>query len=257
MRKIIDFHTHPFCRETENICIYKDDMKAEGDYFRRDLENAGIMHICGSVIEPNAYQLEQGFEPFRCLNREALEKSRLLNGFYTPGIHVHPSFIKESCEELEIMYANGVKLVGELVPYMHCWSDYSCREFGKILEAIEAFHMVVSFHSMEDDQMEKMIADHPGVIFVAAHPGGGDKYKLHIERMKKYKNIYLDLSGTGLFRYGMLKHGVETVGAERFLFGTDYPVCNPAMYVRAVEFEHICDTDKEKIFHENAEQLLF
>lgn len=256
MRKIIDFHTHPFYREEENTCFYKESMAFEKDFFEKDLREAGISHICGSIIEFKAYQLKYGFEPFRVLNQEALEKWQQWNDFYTPGIHVHPEFVKESCEELEKMHTKGVKLIGELVPYMHGWSDYSCKGFSEILDVAENFEMVVSFHSMDNEQMEKMIVSHPNVTFVAAHPGERDNYLLHIERMKKYKNVFLDLSGTGLFRYGMLKYGVEKVGADRFLFGTDYPICNPSMYINAVEFEHISENAKEAIFHENAERLL-
>ena len=169
---------------------------------------------------------------------------------------MHPKYIKGSCDELEYMKQQGVTLVGELVPYLHDWSDYSCKGFSEILDTIEQLGMTVSFHSMDDVQMDAMIAKHPKVTFVAAHPGDREKYALHLERLKKYPNAYLDLSGTGLFRYGMLKYGVNAVGAERFLFGTDYPITNPHMYVQAVEFERISEEDKELIFYKNAKRLL-
>lgn len=256
MRKIIDFHTHPFCKDSENTCMYKESLLFDENFFEKDLKAAGVSHICGSVIEPKTYQLDYGFEPFRVLNREALQLSETMKGYYTPGIHVHPSFIKQSCEELEYMHSKGVNLIGELVPYMHSWSDYSCKGLSEILDVAESFGMVVSYHSMDDNQMEQMIAAHPKVVFVAAHPNEKNNYLLHIERMKKYSNAFLDLSGTGLFRYGMLKYGVEKVGVERFLFGTDYPICNPSMYIHAVEYEHISEDAKEAIFHGNAERLL-
>ena len=102
-----------------------------------------------------------------------------------------------------------------------------------------------------------MIAQNPQVTFVAAHPGQREDFLKHLERLKKYENAYLDLSGTGLFRYGMLRYGIETVGASKFLFGTDYPIVNPGMYVEAVRFEHISEKDREMIFSENAKRLLF
>lgn len=256
MQKIIDFHVHPFVKEAQNTCFYKNSLSFENNLFERDMKEAGITQICGSVIDFAGIKEEEGFEPFRALNRDALKKREEWGDFYIPGVHVHPAFVKESCEELEYMVGKGVKLVGELVPYMHGWSDYSCKGFSEILDCIEQLGMVVSYHSIDDAQMEKMIREHPNVTFVAAHPNEKDKYLLHIERMKKYQNAYLDLSGTGIFRYGMLKHGVDEVGAERFLFGTDYPITNPLMYVKAVEFEKISHEAKELIFHKNAERLL-
>jgi len=78
----------------------------------------------------------------------------------------------------------------------------------------------------------------------------------HLEILKKYDNAYLDLSGTGIFRYGMLREGIRQVGDEKFLFGTDYPIINPGMYVQAVCFEHISDKSRENIFYKNAERIL-
>lgn len=256
MRKIIDFHVHPFYERSELTCFYGNSFHFDNDFFKKDLEEAGIAAVCGSVISFEGIKTTDGFDAFYRLNRHALKMKEMWGDFYIPGVHVHPAFVKESCEELEFMKSQGVKLVGELVPYLHDWSDYACQGFDEILDVIGQLNMVVSFHSMDDTQMEMMIAAHPRVTFVAAHPGDREKYALHLERMKRYPNAYLDLSGTGLFRYGMLKHGINTVGAERFLFGTDYPITNPHMYVQAVEFEKISEDDKDLIFYKNAKRLL-
>ena len=73
----------------------------------------------------------------------------------------------------------------------------------------------------------------------------------------------LDLERAGIgkvcgsvIRYGLLASAVKTVGADRILFGTDYPISNPRMYVQAVLGEHISEEDMEQIFFRNAEKLL-
>ena len=171
---------------------------------------------------------------------------------------MHPDFVDESIAEIEEMYAQGIRLIGELVPYLHGWSDYSNRNLSKILDAAGERHMVVSFHTMldEQDEMTRMVLEHPDVTFVAAHPGDKAVYIKHLERMELCGNLYLDLSGTGIFRYGSIAYGVERVGSERFLFGTDYPICNPRMYVQAIYQEPISEADRENIMHRNAERLL-
>ena len=78
----------------------------------------------------------------------------------------------------------------------------------------------------------------------------------HLEWLEELPNYHLDLSGTGLFRHAMLTYGVGRVGAERFLFGSDYPTCSPGMNVGGVEYEAITDREKELIFAENAKRLL-
>lgn len=74
--------------------------------------------------------------------------------------------------------------------------------------------------------------------------------------MKKHENLCLDLSGTGLFRYGVLKYLIREVGADRILFGTDYPICNPRMYVEAIYGEEITEEERELVFHGNVERIL-
>ena len=105
--------------------------------------------------------------------------------------------------------------------------------------------------------MDKMIKEHKSLKFVAAHPGEYKEFIRHLERMKMSENYYLDISGTGLFRHGMLRHAIDSVGKERIIFGTDFPVCNPAMYIGGVVNDiSISDEEKEYILGKNAKKLL-
>ena len=167
---------------------------------------------------------------------------------------MHPDYVEESCKEIDYAVENGVKLIGELVPYAHGWSDYSCPGFSEILDYLEGKDMVVSLHTMDQEQMEQMALAHKNITFVFAHPGEGAKVGKHIEIMKKCDNVYLDLSGTGLVRYGILRKFVKEVGAERILFGTDYPICNLKMYIAGVLGEKITEDEKELILSKNAKR---
>lgn len=92
--------------------------------------------------------------------------------------------------------------------------------------------------------------------FVFAHPGQRSSVEKHIEIMKKYDNVFLDLSGNGLHRYGVVKYIADNVGSDRILFGTDYPIGNLQMYVASILGEKISDEDKKLIFGKNAKMLL-
>jgi predicted TIM-barrel fold metal-dependent hydrolase len=117
--------------------------------------------------------------------------------------------------------------------------------------------MVVNFHSMDEDQMDAMVRKHPSTVFVAAHPGEYNNFLRHLNRMKMSENYHLDLSGTGLFRHGMLRRGIDECGAERFLFGSDFPTCNPAMFLGGVLLDtDISEEEKRLILAENAKRLL-
>ncbi len=250
--RIIDFHIHPYLKETENLRFYPNGDRPEEIQSR--LNTSGITHVCGSVI---SHDLSLSVWQ---LNEIALKIRELWGDFYTPGFHIHPAQIERSLEEIRRMDQLGVRLMGEVVPYMHGWNDFARTnyfdEMDVLLGEAEKRSMVFSFHTDWAWQMDDMIKQHPSLPFVAAHPGERAGLQNHIDRMRKYENSYLDISGTGILRLGMLEYLVDSVGADRILFGTDYPISNHDLYVHVVRTARIKDADKEKIFHENAERLL-
>ncbi len=261
--KVIDFHTHPFKTEKTIVCAHKDFVNFSMENTVRDLKGMGFDMICGSVVKSTKGKTM--WESLKALNDEALELRDAYKGFYYPGFHVHPLYKKESIQEIERMNKLGVKLIGELVPYVHDWSDYSCSAFHEILECAEHYNMVLNFHSngtepdkpFLQEQMDDMVRAHKNLVIVAAHPGEYASFMNHMRRMEMSENYYCDLSGTGIFRHGMLRHGIDLFGKERFLFGSDYPCCNPAMFLGGVALDYtISEEEKEFIFHKNAERLL-
>ncbi len=255
--EIIDFHTHPFVDEKTNICWHREFCNMSKDNTIDVFKKLGVSKICGSVIENSLSNTASGWDKIKSSNDTALKLWEYYGDFYVPGFHIHPDFVEESLKEIDCMHQKGIKLIGELVPYLDGWSDYSCEEFSVLLDSAGKHNMIVSFHSMGDDEMDKMVKEHPDVIFVAAHPGEYTSFMRHVERMKYSENYYLDLSGTGIFRYGMLRHAIDAFGADRILFGSDYPTCNPGMFIGGVLFDNLLtDNEKEKIFATNAKKLL-
>lgn len=255
--EIIDFHTHPFTERENNICSHTDfcNMSVNGTY--EMFSKLGVSKICGSVISGSRRENETAWDKIKRNNDTALRLREIYGDFYIPGFHIHPDFIEESIAEIHRMKALGVKLIGELVPYMDSWSNYARPDLSVILDEAEKCGMVVNIHSDGEDEMDELVKRHPGLTVVAAHPGEYGEFMRHLERMKMSENYYLDLSGYGIFRHGMLKHGIDEFGAWRFLFGSDYPTCNPAMYLGGVLLDTLIkDEEKEKIFSLNAKMLL-
>lgn len=254
--EIIDFHTHPFVDDNSNICVYKESFKMKSSDMKPYLNSCGISHIAGSVLHKDADSFGSTFERLIASNRDALRLSEELCGFYSPGFHIHPDHVDESIEEIRFMAGRGVRLIGELVPYMEGWEGYSHKGLLPILREAARESMTVSFHTMCLETIEDMIAAHPNVRFVAAHPGENSQVCFHVDLMKKYPNYYLDISGTGVFRYHAMKYVIEQVGCDRLLFGTDYPVCNPGVYVGGIFAEDFSDCELEHILSLNAKNLL-
>ena len=216
-----------------------------------------ISKICGSVICGDRADDTNAWQKIKRNNDEAFKLKQLYGDFYVPGFHIHPDFIEESIAKMDWMTKNGFSLIGELVPYSDGWNNYSSPEFSCLLDEAGKRDLVVSFHSQGEDEMNKMVQGHPDVVFVAAHPGEYRELMQHIERMKQNENYFLDLSGTGMFRYGMLRRIIDTVGVDRILFGSDYPICAPAMFLGGILFDNtLRDSEKEKILALNAKKLL-
>lgn len=61
---------------------------------------------------------------------------------------------------------------------------------------------------------------HPDVDFILAHIGGGGDWRHTLAVVRPHRNVYLDLSGSGVDG-GMLEACVSAAGADRLLWGTD------------------------------------
>ena len=251
MRRIFDFHLHPFIDVKSRIGSYQAPSDARA--FVEHLQRVGITECAGSVIQRTD---GTDFNKIRALNDEALRFRDMFPDFYHPGFHILPNFIDESIKELDRLRAEGSRLIGELVPYSMGYDKYMHPSLLPVWEYAQGMRMVVSIHSMDIQDMESLIASYPKLIVVMAHPGEFAALSSKIDILQKYDNAYLDICGTGLFRYNMLSYTVKKVGAERILFATDYPTCNAAMQVAAVNYEDITDNDRDAIFHNNAKRLL-
>jgi len=67
-------------------------------------------------------------------------------------------------------------------------------------------------------------------------------------------NLYVDTMG---FWPSMLKQLLEVFGADRILFGSDYPAVpiSPAEHIALIESLELSDPQQNAIFHQNATQL--
>ena len=125
-RKVIDFHTHPYRKRGEFMGMYGEHFYLEPEQMPEDLAEAGISVFCGSVIDSDHRGAMESFDRVREVNDAALELREKFGDIYVPGFHVHPAFLKESLAEVERMHREGVRLVGELVPYLQGWQHAGC-----------------------------------------------------------------------------------------------------------------------------------
>ncbi len=98
--------------------------------------------------------------------------------------------------------------------------------------------------------------EYPDVPIILGHSGGQSKgYREAIEAVKECPNLYLDLTGS-IITGTWVERMVEAVGAERILYGTDFPFIDPFYEFGKVCYTRISEEDKEKILGLNAAKII-
>ena len=100
---------------------------------------------------------------------------------------------------------------------------------------------------------ERVIAEHPNTTFVLGH-SGALQHEEAIRFAERYSNAWFDLSCLGL---EALRQVVDSVPADRLLYGTDWPFYHQSLTLARVLIATDGDTAlRRAILHENAVRLL-
>lgn len=117
----------------------------------------------------------------------------------------------------------------------------------------------VLFHCGDDPyttpQTLRLAAEEvPGCAVVLGHMGGYLHVEDAIEAAAACPNLYLE---TSAMPYpAQIARAVERIGAERVLFGSDGPGCNPALELAKVRSAGLTGPDEAAVLGENAVRLL-
>lgn len=261
--EIIDFHTHPYMQPEQNSFYYRDNCNMQFETTLRVMDSLGISKFCGRPLAPaidRNCSKEEKVSRLYAINNTAIQLKEIYGERYVAGFNVTPMCVMESCEEIERMHKKGVRLIGELSPYLDGWVDMQAsKQFYEILELAKKYDMIVNLHDeiIYADDIDKLLKENKGVKFVIAHPNAFSKLDRNIARMKANDNVYIDLSGNGIFYNGVTRTLIDEVGVDRILFGSDYPICSLGAFAGSVVFDpFLTDAEKEKILNKNAKQLL-
>ncbi len=250
--EIIDCHWHPAPDATTwtNRFLPFCGIAAQID----DLRRAGIRRACGAPIRK---QDVASFADIRELNDSALALRDRFTDFYIPGIHVHSHFPDESCAEIERCAALGVRWIGELVGYMMGFGEeFDTPSALTVMRTAAARNMVVNIHCGDVEVVARLCRAVPDLRVVLAHPGaGGNDILPRVAAVAAHRHLYLDISGSGIDRYGMIRTAIDKAGKAKVLFGTDYPINNPAVYVNGAGFEPLNAAERDALFNGNFRRL--
>lgn len=116
------------------------------------------------------------------------------------------------------------------------------------------------------DRLHRVLSDIPELVVVGAHMGGWDNWDYACERLAGHRNLYVD-SSSSIAAAGK-HHGlvpevvyldrdratrlIRAWGADRVIFGTDYPMWSPEADVEAFFDLDLADAERRAILWDNA-----
>ena len=106
-------------------------------------------------------------------------------------------------------------------------------------------------------RMANVLRAFPKLTAIGAHFGGWSEWDDAVEFLTGFENFYVDTSSS-LYAVSpeRARELIDAFGAERVLFGSDYPMWDPAEELAALNKVALSESEKELIFHKNIERIL-
>jgi hypothetical protein len=192
-------------------------------------------------------------------NREVARYVEKSKGRFVGACVVNPQFIDEALKEIEYCRRQlGFVWVGELCNYMAPTYKYTSREFELLVKHVVELGMVLHVHT-EHDEIDYIVGKFPEATLVFPHFGDEKEYDhifKRIDLVAKHSNCYMDTSGYGHDRMGILEYAVKTIGPDRVLFGSDFSINDPSTVLARIHHSFLTEEQKAKVLAGTLEALL-
>lgn len=174
------------------------------------------------------------------------------------SIHADFPDIADEIKRMEALSLRGIKLHTDFQGF--AIDDEKAFEIYRAAEG----RMPVLFHvgdTKSDLSHPKRLANvldkFPSLTVIAAHLGGYSVWAEAENIIGRSGNVYLDCSSALEFMSAEEARSIiKRHGTDRVLFGSDFPMHDPAKTADLLLRTGLPDSDLSKIFYENAEKLL-
>jgi hypothetical protein len=191
-------------------------------------------------------------------NREVAHFVEKHEGRFVGACVVNPQYLDEALKEVEYCRKQlGFVWVGELCNYMAPY-EYTIREFELLVKEVVRLGMVLDVHT-EHEEIDYIVSRFPEATIVFPHFGDEKEHEhvfKRIDLVAKHPNCYMDTSGYGHDRMGILEYAVKTIGPDRVLFGSDFSINDPSTVLARIHNSFLSEEQKAKVLAGNLEALL-
>jgi hypothetical protein len=275
----IDFHTHVFPPQIKKdrskyieldpcfAILYSDPKSkiATADELIASMDEAGVdISVIANIgwtthelcVETNDYILES-------ISRYP---QRLI-GFGA----VQPQSPDAAVAEIERCAKAGIKGIGEMRPDIQLFDLTDELMMAPFVEAVRKHKLILLTHASEPighnypgkggitpDILYPFITSFPDLTIVCAHWGGGlPFYALMPEVRKAITNVFFDTAASPLlYTPQVYNQVIQLVGAERILFGSDYPLLAQGRQLKEIKALDLPEEIENLILSGNAQRLL-
>ena len=243
---IIDSHTHiegkpdsPWIDPPETIIRLMDEA---------GISKSIVMTYCDSPSHDKKY------EPIDYVAESVYKYPERLIGY----ARLNPNYIDEA-EKMLVKAIRKYNMKGlKLHPYGYSSPPDSPNTIRLIKKAAE-LHAPTLFHCGDEPftlplQILRAARLCPDATIILGHMGGYFHVNDAINAAKECPNIYLETSAMP-YPY-MIKKAVEEIGADRMLYASDGPGCDPKLEVYKVKLAELDAEEERKIFSGNISELM-
>ncbi len=254
--KIVDVHAHAFdekiaVKATENLVKYYGiDSVADGRLIH--LTESAKKHkvdklvLCATATKPTQVEMINNYV------------SGLL-GEHTIGLGtLHPDYdnIEGEIERIIDLGLSGLKF-HPIFQGFEIDEEKAMKMFSHIGSKLPVLIHVGDRNSdaSSPKRLARVMEKYPDITFIAAHLGGYSEW----EEAKEYlvgKNVYFDTSSSVRFlKPSYAKEIIRTHGADKILFGTDYPLSDHEFEMKCLKKLRLTKEEYEMIYWKNAYKL--
>ncbi len=258
---VIDAHCHIYPEKIAERAVAGTDVfygtKALCRGFVADMlrraEEAGIDHTLVQSVATAPKQVGS----INAFIAEAVEES---GGRLTGLGTLHPDSEDQAADVRHLIELGlvGVKLHPDIQKFKI--DDYRML---KIFDLCEEAGLPILLHTGDDrydysnpNRLKPILEIYRGLTIIGAHFGGWTVWDEAVRELSHFSNFYVDCSSSFPFiSREKVKELICGYGAEKVLFGTDYPMWIPKEEIEKLMSLHLSDEEYRMIFSENVRKI--
>ncbi len=257
--KVIDAHCHIYPEKIASKAVHGTDTFY--DIVSYGKGTIGDMFFEGNIAGIDKYVVQSvATTPHQVLSINEFIAGQVniypdkLTGLGT--LHPDSQDIAGDLKHLISLGLHGVKLHPDIQRF-----DVDDKRCLKIYELCERFEVPLLVHTGDNrydhsnpNRVKPMLKAYPKMVFVGAHFGGWSIWETAWKEYKEFENFYVDCSSSfyHLNDREKAKQLIRNYGADKVLFGTDYPMWRAKTELDYLMSLGLTEEEYQKILYSNA-----